>query len=509
EAALRRSEARYRELFENSPYGMFCSTPDGTLLDANPALITMLGYSSKEELLSRNLIRDICEEPNAQAGLRDRLLQQGRAEAAEVKWRRKDGKVITVRISGREIQGEDASVNQMEAIAEDITDRKLLEDQFRQAQKMEAVGQLAGGVAHDFNNLLTIINGYSDLLLIKLQKDDPERNLVEQIREAGWRSAALTRQLLMFSRKQITAPRHIDLSAVVTGVEKMLERIIGEDIALRTYPCPEPCVVQADPARIEQMVMNLAVNARDAMPQGGELILRTDRVELDETSAQRHVGIRPGCYVALTVSDTGNGMTEEVMNHLFEPFFTTKGPEKGTGLGLAVVHGIVKDSEGHIEVESQAGQGTTFRVYLPEGEKSDAPDAAPPASEGASPRGAETILLVEDNHALRALTSDILRSHGYFVLEAVDGVNGIRLAQGYQDRIDLLATDIVMPGLGGRQLAEQLSAVHPETKVLYLSGHTDDAVARHGVVQDAVQFLEKPFAPEVLALKIRGVLDSE
>jgi CheY-like chemotaxis protein len=202
-------------------------------------------------------------------------------------------------------------------------------------------------------------------------------------------------------------------------------------------------------------------------------------------------------------------MTEEVMNHLFEPFFTTKGPEKGTGLGLAVVHGIVKDCEGHIEVESQAGQGTTFRVYLPEGEKSDSPDAAPPASEGASPRGAETILLVEDNHALRALTSDILRSHGYFVLEAVDGVNGIRLAQGYQDRIDLLATDIVMPGLGGRQLAEQLSTVHPETKVLYLSGHTDDAVARHGVVQDAVQFLEKPFAPETLALKIREVLDSE
>jgi nitrogen-specific signal transduction histidine kinase len=397
----------------------------------------------------------------------------------------------------------------MEVIAEDITERKSLEDQFRQAQKMEAVGHLAGGVAHDFNNLLTIINGYSNLLLTRLGIDDPLRDLVEQISAAGWRSAALTKQLLDFSRKQIVVPGAIDLNTVIANIEAMLHRLIGEDIEITSYLSVDPCIVRADAGRIEQLVMNLAVNARDAMPHGGKLIIRTAGVELDETYAEAHVGGRPGTYILLTVSDTGSGMSEEVKSHLFEPFFTTKGPERGTGLGLAVVHGIVRDCEGHVEVETQAGHGTTFRLYLPRAGRPYSPGVAPTAHQPASRGGFETILLVEDNDALRALMSHILRVQGYFVLDAVNGVDGLRVARDYTARIDLLATDIVMPGLGGKQLSEQLPALHPETKVLYLSGYTDDAVARHGILHEKVHFLEKPFAPEALTVKIREVLDIE
>jgi two-component system, cell cycle sensor histidine kinase and response regulator CckA len=413
-----------------------------------------------------------------------------------------------VRLSGRAIRGEDGRMCEMEVIAEDVTERKSLEEQFRQTQKMEAVGQLAGGVAHDFNNLLTIINGYSELLLSRLGTDDPERELVEQIRAAGWRSAELTRQLLVFSRKRIVAARPVDLNKVIADVEAMLMRIIGEDIQLTSNLSAQPCIVRADAGRIEQVVMNLAVNARDAMPEGGELAIRTERVELDETYAARYLRGRPGNYVLLMVSDTGSGMSEEVKSHLFEPFFTTKGPERGTGLGLAVVHGIVRDCGGHIEVESQVGYGTTFRIYLPEAGRPATSVPAPAAVQPASRGGGETILLVEDNDPLRALTSHILTRQGYFVLEAVDGVGGMRVATGYTEPMDLLATDIVMPSVGGRQLAEQLHLRHPETKVLYLSGYTDEAAERHGVIQEEVDFLEKPFAPEALIAKIREVLDS-
>jgi two-component system cell cycle sensor histidine kinase/response regulator CckA len=364
-------------------------------------------------------------------------------------------------------------------------------------------------VAHDFNNLLTIINGYSGLLLTRLGIDDPERVLVEQISAAGWKSAALTKQLLDFSRKRIEVPGAIDLNTVITNVEAMLHRLIREDIELTSCLSIEPCMVRADTGRIEQLVMNLAVNARDAMPRGGKLIIRTAKVELDETYAEGHRGARPGTYILLTVSDTGSGMSEEVKSHLFEPFFTTKGPESGTGLGLAVVHGIIRDCEGHIEVETEVGHGTTFRLYLPRAGKPDSRDVAPRARQPASSGGFETILLVEDNDALRALMSHILKGQGYFVLEAVNGVDGLRVAKGYTASIDLLATDIVMPGLGGKQLAEQLHALHPETKVLYLSGYSDDAIALHGIRHEKVHFLEKPFAPEALTVKIREVLDVE
>jgi two-component system NtrC family sensor kinase len=495
EEARRASEAQYRELFENATHGIVVAAEDGTLLDANPAVIRMLGYDSKEELLGRNLQRDIELGGTSETGAR------------ECEWMRKDGKTITVHLSSRPIRGPDGAVTQRQVIAEDVTERRSLEEQFRHAQKMEAVGQLAGGVAHDFNNLLTIINGYSEMLLHKLDRGDPDRHLVEQIKDAGWRSAALTKQLLVFSRKQIARPRHTDLNQVIADFEVMLRRIIGEDIVLRSSLSPEPCPVLADPGRIEQVVMNLVVNARDAMPEGGEIDIETSHVFLDDAYAAAHVNVRRGDYVLLTVRDTGAGMSEEVKNHLFEPFFTTKGPDKGTGLGLAVVHGIVRDGEGHIEVESEPGRGTTFRIYLPMAAMLSG-RSAPAAAEQASRGGAETILLVEDDAAVRALTSHILSTRGYFVLQVSDGVAGLRIAKSYTSRIDLLATDIVMPGISGTQLALEMRGSHPETRVLYLSGYSDTSFPRLGLDGRKEYLIEKPFEPEALAEKIREVLDA-
>jgi CheY-like chemotaxis protein len=372
---------------------------------------------------------------------------------------------------------------------------------------MEAVGQLAGGIAHDFNNLLTIINGYSDLLLLKLDRTDPERHLIQQINDAGWRSAALTKQLLIFSRKQIVRPGHIDLNPVIANLEVMLRRILGEDIALRSSLSPEPCHVLADPGRIEQVAMNLVVNARDAMPDGGELVIETSHAFLDDAYAAAHVNVRTGAYVVLTARDTGAGMTEEVKTHLFEPFFTTKGPDKGTGLGLAVVHGIVRDCEGHIGVESQLGRGTTFRIFLPMAAVPSGQSAPVATEEQASRGGTETILLVEDDAAVRAMTSHILSARGYFVLEAANGVAGLRIARSYTSRIDLLTTDIVMPGFSGRQLALAMRDSHPETRVLYVSGYSDTSLPRPALGHRKEYLIEKPFKPEALAVKVREVLD--
>ncbi len=498
EEARTRSEARYRDLFENARYGILLAKEDGTLLDVNPELVRMLGYGSKAELLTRNLYRDITEGANASA-----------AAATESKWKRKDGNLVTVHASGRAIRAEQVSGPLLEVTAEDITERKSLEEQFRQAQKMDAIGQLAGGVAHDFNNLLTVINGYSELLLNTRGPDDPERHLVEQIRDAGWKSAALTRQLLMFSRKQIPTPRVIDLNAVITNVEAMLQRIIGEDIVLRSFLSAEPCTVKADPGSIEQMIMNLAVNARDAMPRGGQLTIRTELTTIDAASSLARASVPPGTWVLLTMSDTGTGMTDEVKNRAFEPFFTTKGAETGTGLGLSVVHGIVMDCAGHIKVETRLGRGTSFRIYLPQAGETESALNASDKKHASALRGSETILLVEDDHALLALLTHILTARGFLVLHAADGPEALTEARKRNGRIDLLATDIVMPGLGGRQLAEQLRSLHPETKVLYLSGYTDDVVARQGIAQEQVQFLEKPFSPDALIRKIRDVLDAE
>ena len=389
----------------------------------------------------------------------------------------------------------------------DISAHKHLEDQFHHAQKMEAFGQLAGGVAHDFNNLLTIINGYSDLVLQSLPKGDPSRQLIAEIYKAGERSAGLTRQLLAFSRQQILAPQVLNLNEVVAGTDKMLRRLIGEDIRLTTTLDSEPWAVLADPGQIEPILLNLAVNARDAMPTGGRLTIETRNVQLDETYTVTHKDSRPGPHVLLSVSDTGTGMTPEIMAKIFEPFFTTKEPGKGTGLGLATVYGIVRQSGGHVGVYSEIGVGTTFKVYLPQVEEG-LEDSKPLSQIRKPPRGTETVLLAEYEAGVRELGSYILTECGYRVLEAIDGNEALRVAAACDGPIHLLITDVVMPGQGGRVLSEQLTERYPDLRVLFMSGYTDDAVIRHGVLREGVNFLQKPFAPLALAIKVRDVLDA-
>ena len=420
--------------------------------------------------------------------------------------RRKDGKQIHVSVSISPIRDSDGRIMGASAISRDISERKRLEEQVRQSQKMEAIGQLAGGVAHDFNNLLTIISGYSDMLLSSLKADNPAREILAEIQRAGEKAASLTRQLLAFSRKQVLEPRVLDLNAIVTDTEKMLRRLIGEDLSLTTVLAPELGRVKADPGQLEQVIVNLVVNARDAMPEGGQITIETANVEVDQAYFQTRPEVQPGSYVVLAVSDTGHGMDEATKARIFEPFFTTKGPGKGTGLGLATVYGIVKQSGGSIYVYSEPGLGSTFKIYLPL-VKDEIP--ARKSSPGTNPpsRGKETILLVEDEVAVRAITRFALQSFGYTVLEARDGQEAIRLCEEQKPAIDLLVSDVVMPEMSGRQLTERLLTMVPRLKVLYVSGYTDDAIVRHGVLEPGAAFLQKPFTPKALANKVREVLD--
>lgn len=391
-----------------------------------------------------------------------------------------------------------------EALRAEIDQSKRLEEQFRQAQKMEAVGTLAGGVAHDFNNLLTVISGYSEIVLSRLPAGDATTELVAEIQKAGSRATSLTRQLLAFSRQQVMEMKLIDLNSVIADTEKMLRRLIGEDISLTAVLDPSIGRIHADPGQIEQVIMNIAVNARDAMPQGGRLTIETASVELDESYAQMHLEVKPGPYVLLTMSDTGCGMDEATKARIFEPFFTTKGLGKGTGLGLATVFGSVKQCGGHIWVYSEPGQGTTFKIYLPRGEEV-APSEKPPVVHPPS-TGNETILLVEDEDAVRAVTYYSLHAMGYQVLQASSGRDAIKLCREHQGPIHLLISDVVMPEMGGRKVAEAILGLRPGIKVLYLSGYTDDAVVRHGILQEYVSFLQKPFSPKALGRKVREVL---
>jgi nitrogen-specific signal transduction histidine kinase/ActR/RegA family two-component response regulator len=387
----------------------------------------------------------------------------------------------------------------------DVTGRRDLEEQLRQAQKMEAVGMLAGGVAHDFNNLLTIINGYSQLILNNLQKNDPNRHSAEQIMKAGDRAAGLTNQLLAFSRRQVMQPKVLDLNSLVTGLSAMLRRLIGEDIDLRLALREDLGRVSADPGQIEQVLMNLVVNARDAMPRGGSLTIETANVTLDENYAGRHIAVKPGPYVLLAVSDTGGGMDEATKNRLFEPFFTTKEPGKGTGLGLSTVFGIVKQSGGSVQVYSEMGTGSSVKVYLPRIDQK-----VPLEREGRrkpAPKGSETILLVEDDEMVRTLVRETLEREGYKLIDSADPVEAQRISENYRGRIDLLIADVVMPKLSGKELARNLTERRPDLKVLYMSGYTDSAIVNSGILQKEVAFLQKPFTPGVLSAKVREVIE--
>jgi signal transduction histidine kinase/ActR/RegA family two-component response regulator len=380
-------------------------------------------------------------------------------------------------------------------------------EQLRQAQKMEAVGRLAGGIAHDFNNLLTVITGYSDLMLRKMDRNDVLRGKVEEVKKAGDRAAGLTRQLLAFSRKQILQPKIVDLNDIVVDTFKMLQRLIGEDIELLMVPQSKIGKVKADPGQLEQILLNLAVNARDAMPIGGKLTIKTSNVHLDHGYTMQHVAVQPGDYVLLSVSDTGCGMDAETRERIFEPFFTTKEIGKGTGLGLSTVYGIVKQSGGHVWVYSEVGHGTTFKIYLPREVAADEVMDAIAERDG-NVNGTETVLLVEDEGAVRNMTRQILEELGYQVIEAENGPEAIRLNAAHNSEIDLLLTDVVMPRMSGRELADHLTAERPDLRVLYTSGYTEDAIIHHGVLDDGMAFLEKPFTPELVALKVREVLDA-
>ena len=391
-------------------------------------------------------------------------------------------------------------------IAQDITQRRLMEDQYHQAQKMEVVGRLAGGVAHDFNNLLTSILGYCDLLLADVQHDDPRCADIAEIRKAGTCAAGLTHQLLAFSRKQIIEPTVLDVNVVAAGVRSMLGRLIGEDVKVVLRLAPEPAPVKADRGQVEQVIMNLAVNARDAMPGGGTLTMETANVELDARYAKTHVAVAPGPYVVLTVTDTGTGVTPDVRAHMFEPFFTTKAPGIGTGLGLATVHSIVAQSGGSIDVHSEAGQGTSFTLYFPRANATEIVVDAPPLAQPRPSAGWETVLVVDDEEGLRTLARRLLQRQGYTVLIAANADEARRLFEQHRS-IDVLLTDVVLPGASGLELARQLVAQRPMLKVVYMSGYTADAIARQGVLNPGITFLSKPFNAEMLGRKIREALD--
>jgi PAS domain S-box-containing protein len=507
EEALRRSEASYRSLILGATYGIFRCDVDGKFLAVNPALVAMLGYESEADLLAANMVRDVNWDPDQGARLLQQYRQRGRVDGIEAQWRRKDGTPIPVRLSGRTVLDEHGALEGCEIIAEDVSERWRLEEQLRQAQKMEAVGRLAGGVAHDFNNLLTIITGYSQLLLDRLGPDDLLRGHVNEVLNAGNRAASLTRQLLAFSRRQVLQLQVLDLNTVVANIDKMLRRLIGEDVELVTHLGPALGRVKADPGQIEQLIMNLAMNARDAMPQGGKLIIETANVELDEAYARDHVAATPGPYVMLAMSDTGIGMDKETQAHIFEPFFTTKEKGKGTGLGLATAYGIVKQSGGDIWLYSEPDQGTAFKIYLPRVEEAAQPVEA--ISTGAPlSGGSETILLVEDEEGVRDLAGRILELKGYKVITASNPTEAAQVCERHEGPIHLLLTDVIMPTMSGRQLAEHVAFLRPGLKVLYMSGYTGNAIVPHGILEEGIPFLQKPFTPDSLTHKVREVLDA-
>jgi len=513
ETALRESEERYREIFEMDLTGSCVSSVDGRVLASNPAFARIFGFSSVEEALA-SPAQSFYKTSDAREELIDLVRQERKIENRETELVRRDGSSIFVVQNLQGVFDEGGELLEMHSHFLDITERKQAESalrssqlQLQQSQKLEAVGQLAGGIAHDFNNLLTAINGYSALALKRLDDASPVRSYIEEVKKAGDRAANLTRQLLAFSRKQILEPKVLDLNEVVGDMSKMLRRMIGEDVELATHLASELGRVKADPGQIEQIIMNLVVNARDAMPSGGKLTIETTNVFLDDEYAREHLPTEPGQYVMLAISDAGMGMDAETQARIFEPFFTTKELGKGTGLGLSTVYGIVKQSDGFVWVYSEPGHGTTFKIYLPQVDAEETTEAKP--VDEAAQHGSETILLVEDDDVVRKLAQEILEAAGYDVLVADQGEEAIRLVVEHSQEIHLLLSDVVMPGASGKEIADRLIPLRPEMKVLFMSGYTDEAIVHHGVLDSGVKFIQKPFSPAALVRKIREVLDVE
>ena len=503
--SLRQSESGFRSMVEDAPYGIFRCRYDGELLSANPAFQRMLGYEGREELLHKSLVEDVFSSPSEFQKLTRLLDDEGEFKDIAVELNRRDGTQITVRCSSRSIK-EQVSLPSFDVFAEDVTEKRILERQLQMAGKMEAVGRLSGGIAHDFNNLLGVIIGYSQLFKRKLDPQSPLLEHAQEIEKAGQRAASLTRQLLAFSRQQVLTPAILNLNDLVTDMVKMLPRLIGEDITVRVFTDPDLGSVKADRSQIEQVIMNLAVNARDAMPTGGNLNIKTSNRILDLAYTRNHPGARPGQYVLLEVTDSGTGIDAEALAHIFEPFFTTKEVGKGTGLGLATVYGVVKQSDGYVWVDSEPGKGASFQIFLPRVD--DAVGEQPVPTQRSMASGAsETILLVEDSEPLRKLTQSLLESRGFRVLVAQNGEHAIREADDNSRKIHLLITDVVMPGINGRVLAERLLQKRQSMRVLFISGYTDSFIAVHGMVERGTAFLNKPYTEDELIAKVREVLD--
>jgi PAS domain S-box-containing protein len=510
--ALRRSEEKFARAFRGSPAAMLLAKIEGEgnrIIDANEAFEEISGYRREEAIGRITKELGLFEDPRVLDEFMRQFRRSGRMRSFEFRLRRKNGDIGTGLLSAEsiELDGEPWAISATIDITElkrAEAEKAKIEDQLRQAQKLESVGRLAGGVAHDFNNLLTVINGYSQLLLGRVKAGDPLRDGLEEIHKAGARAAGLTQQLLAFSRKQILQPRVLDLNRVVDEMRPMLERLMGEDVEVCVQLQAEAATICADPNQLEQVLMNLAGNSRDAMPDGGKFSIETGFVEWDESHAPLRPGTHAGPYVMLAVSDTGGGMSEETRGHIFEPFFTTKEVGKGTGLGLSTIHGIVEQSGGYIEVASELGRGTTFKIYIPGVVDAQADSGKPEAA--AALGGKETVLVVEDQAEVREYAAAALRAYGYQVIEAANAEEAMMLCEREGERIDLILTDVVMPGLSGRELADRLKERGHGIKMLFMSGHTDDTMVHHGVLRKEAEFIQKPFGPDQLALKVREVL---
>jgi len=505
-AALNQSNARYHDLFHRAVLGMYRTDAAGRFTDVNPAFVALLGYDSAKEVLAQHVYRDLYLTDADRQRVLAVKRENGQVSNLEVQWKRRDGSVITVRLSGSEIRGADGAPEGFEMIAEDVTEQRLLERQFRQAQKMESVGLLAGGVAHDFNNMLSVILGWADLALPGCAPDSEAREALEEVRKAAESAAGLTRQLLAFSRRQVVEPTTFRVDAVLTEMEKMFGRLLGNHVVLETLADPDVGSVRIDRGQLEQVLMNLVVNARDAMPTGGTLRIASASAQLGPEQAGAHPGVVPGAYVAIAVSDTGVGMDEAIRSRIFEPFFTTKPKGQGTGLGLATSHGIVQQAGGFLAVQSELGVGTTMTVYLPLHDATG-PSAVRPGRR-TPVRDVGTVLVVDDDEAVQRVTTKILERTGFAVVTATSAEEALEVLAARHQEIRLVLSDVVLAeGMSGADLAARIREAYPGLRVLLASGYTSDVTALHGLLEESTAFIQKPFTAESLSQKVRVVLE--